>query len=287
MTPTERRERLRAVFAGNACITPASVWDPISARVAENVGFEVGMLAGSVASATTLAAPDLIVLTLTEFADQVRRIMRVSDLSLMLDADHGYGNALNVRRTIEECEHAGAAGLSIEDTALPVPFGSGEGETLLSVEEGVGKMKAALSARRDKSFVIAGRTSAPRIEGTEGTVRRLKAYAEAGVDAVFAVGLESLDQLAAIRTAVGGLPIIVGSAPASISREELAKGGARILIQGHPVLAATVKALHDAYSHLHSGGKPSELVSRIATNKEMDAVLGADLYKAWRKEFLS
>jgi carboxyvinyl-carboxyphosphonate phosphorylmutase len=287
MTPTERRERLRAVFAGNACITPASVWDPISARVAENVGFEVGMLAGSVASATTLAAPDLIVLTLTEFADQVRRIMRVSDLSLMLDADHGYGNALNVRRTIEECEHAGAAGLSIEDTALPVPFGSGEGETLLSVEEGVGKMKAALSARRDKSFVIAGRTSAPRIEGTEGTVRRLKAYAEAGVDAVFAVGLESLDQLAAIRTAVGGLPIIVGSAPASISREELAKGGARILIQGHPVLAATVKALQDAYSHLHSGGKPSELASRIATNKEMDAVLGADLYKAWRKEFLS
>jgi carboxyvinyl-carboxyphosphonate phosphorylmutase len=244
------------------------------------------MLAGSVASATTLAAPDLIVLTLTEFASQVRRIMRASTLSLMLDADHGYGNALNVRRTIEECEQAGASGLSIEDTLLPAAFGAGEGERLLSVEEGVGKMKAALSARRDRSFVIAGRTSAPRIEGTESTVRRLKAYAETGVDAVFAVGVESLEQLDAIRAAVS-LPIILGGAPTGIPREELAQRGARILIQGHPTLAAVVKALHETYAHLHGGGKPADLAPRIATAKEMDAILSADTYMRWRKELLS
>ena len=187
MTPTEERQRLRAILAGDKCITPASVWDPISARVAESVGFEVGMLAGSVASATTLAAPDLIVLTLTEFADQIRRIKRASGLSLMLDADHGYGNALNVYRTVEECEHAGASGLSIEDTYLPMGYGRGDGETLISLEEGVGKMKAALAARRDRSFLVAGRTSALRIEGTESAVARLKAYAECGVDALFVV----------------------------------------------------------------------------------------------------
>lgn len=287
MTPTQQRERLRAVLAGSACITPASVWDPISARVAESVGYEVGMLAGSVASATTLAAPDLIVLTLTEFADQIRRIMRVSDLSLMLDADHGYGNALNVRRTIEECEQAGASGLSIEDTALPIGFRAPEGEQLLSIEEGIGKMKAALSARRDKSFCIAGRTSALRIEGTDSAVKRLKAYAEAGVDAVFAVGLDSLDQLVAIRSAVGGLPIIVGGVPASVSREELAKHGARILIQGHPALNAVAQALADIYTHLKSGGKASDLGARIASAKQMDALLGANRYKQWRKDFLS
>lgn len=286
MTPTAKRERLRAVLAGSACITPASVWDALSARCAESVGYEVGMLAGSVASAAGIAAPDLIVLTLTEFAAQVRSVTRVSNLSLMLDADHGYGNALNVRRTIEECEHAGASGLSIEDTALPTPFGACEGEQLLSIEEGVGKMKAALQARRDKSLCIAGRTSALRIEGTESAVRRLKAYADTGVDAVFAVGLESLEQLDAIRAAVK-VPIIVGSAPASIAREELAKRGARILIQGHPTLAAVVKALRDTYTHLHSGGKASDLAPRIATAKEMDQVLSADLYKQWRKEFLS
>ena len=96
MRHTEQRKRLREVFAGKQCVSPASVYDGLSARVAESVGYRIGMLAGSVASQTTLAAPDLIVLTLTEFADQVRRIMRASDLSLIVDADHGYGNVMFV-----------------------------------------------------------------------------------------------------------------------------------------------------------------------------------------------
>jgi carboxyvinyl-carboxyphosphonate phosphorylmutase len=194
--------RLRAILAGTECRSPASVFDGLSARLARSVGYELGILAGSVASNTTLAAPDLIVLTLTEFADQIRRIQRASDLSLIVDADHGYGNALNVMRTVEECEHAGVSCLSIEDTALPTPFGSA-GETFIPIAEGVGKMKAALAARRDPSLVIAGRTSAIRGEGIEGALARLKAYAAAGVDCVFVVGLESLEQLAAIRARAG------------------------------------------------------------------------------------
>ena len=188
----------------------------------------------------------------------------------MLDADHGYGNALNVRRTIEECEQAGASGLSIEDTALPTPFGAGESEQLLSVEEGVGKMKAAVSARRDKSLVIAGRTSAPRIEGTEGTVRRLKAYADAGVDAVFAVGVDSLEQLDAIRAAVK-LPIILGGAPASVAAR-----GAGQARRAHPDPGPSDArrrgqgAARDlrAPARRRQGGRPRP---RIASAKEMDA----------------
>ena len=160
MNHTEQRERLRAVFAGTKCVSPASVYDPLSARVAESVGYEIGMLAGSVASNTTLAAPDLIVLTLSEFADQVRRIMRASRLSLIVDADHGYGNALNVMRTVEELEHSGVSGMSIEDTALPTPFGQKEGaDELISLEEMVGKLKAAVAARHDPATVILGRTA--------------------------------------------------------------------------------------------------------------------------------
>jgi 2-methylisocitrate lyase-like PEP mutase family enzyme len=102
MSHTEQRQKLRAIFAGTQCFSPATVYDALSARVAESVGFQIGMLAGSVASNTTLAAPDLIVITLTEFADQVRRIMRSSNLSLVVDADHGYGNALNAMRTVQE-----------------------------------------------------------------------------------------------------------------------------------------------------------------------------------------
>ena len=204
MTHTERRNRLRELIAGNQCLSPASVYDALSARVAKSVGYEIGMLAGSVASNTTLGAPDLIVLTMTEFADQIRRITRASDLSLIVDADHGYGNALNVMRTVEECEHSGVSAMSIEDTYLPTRYGNSGGEELISIPEGVGKMKAALAARSDPSLVIAGRTSALKVEGVEGTLARAKAYAEAGVDAIFLVGVETIEHVQAVHDALAG-----------------------------------------------------------------------------------
>ena len=170
MAYSEQRKKFRAVISGTRCVSPASVFDPLSARVAESVGYEIGMLAGSVASNTTLAAPDLIVLTLTEFADQIRRIVRVSKLGLLVDADHGYGNALNVKRTVEELETAGVSAITIEDTLLPTAFGGDEGQ-LISIEEGVGKMRAALAGRQDPRLVIVGRTSAIGITSVEEVAR--------------------------------------------------------------------------------------------------------------------
>ena len=286
MKYSEQRSRLRAVFAGSKCLSPASVYDPLSARVAEAVGYEIGMLAGSVASNTTLAAPDLIVLTLTEFADQIRRIMRVSKLSLIVDADHGYGNALNVMRTVQELEHAGVSALSIEDTALPARFGQREGaDELISTEEMIGKLRAAMAARTDPSLVIAGRTAALKVEDTPRTVARAKAYAATGVDAIFLVGVESPDQVEAVHSAVK-LPIIVGSAPASLKREDLAAGGARILLQGHQPVAAAVKALHDAYTHLFSGGAPADLKSKVASAQDMERLVNAGVYRKWQTDYL-
>ncbi|MBO6784668.1 MAG: isocitrate lyase/phosphoenolpyruvate mutase family protein, partial [Alphaproteobacteria bacterium] len=107
----ERRKTFRAILSGETCVHPGSVADPMTARITQAAGFEVGIFAGSVASMNVLAAPDLIVLTLSEFADQARRIGRACDLPLLVDADHGYGNALNVRRTVEELEMAGVAAL--------------------------------------------------------------------------------------------------------------------------------------------------------------------------------
>ena len=286
MNYTERRNRIRKIFAGNQCLSPASVYDPLSARVAESVGYEIGMLAGSTASSTTLAAPDLIVLTMTEFADQIRRIQRACTLSLLVDADHGYGNALNVMRTVEECEHSGVSAMSIEDTVLPTRFGKKEGvEELTSKEEGVGKIKAAVAARQDPSLVIAGRTSALRSEGVEGTLARAKAYAAAGADAIFLVGVETVDQVKAVRDAVK-LPIIVGSAPASLKREDLAAAGARVLLQGHQPMAAAVKALREVYEHLFKGGAPADLKSRIASNEEMNKLTRNDAHNGWQRDYL-
>ena len=286
MNHTEQRKRLRAVFAGTKCIWPASVYDALSARVAESVGYKIGMLAGSVASNTTLAAPDLIVLTLTEFADQVRRIMRASDLSLIVDADHGYGNALNVMRTVEELEYAGVSAMSIEDTALPTRFGQAEGtDELITLDEMVGKLRAAVAARRDPATVLLGRTAALKVEGTEAAVERAKAFAATGVDAIFVVGVESADQVRAVHEAAK-LPVMVGSAPASIKREEFAAAGARVLLQGHQPLPAAVKALREVYTHLYSGGAPADLKDKIASAKEMDVLVGGDAYKKWQTDYL-
>src|SRR5438309_7560581 len=202
MNFTERRKRLRALLAGARCIYPGSVYDALSARIAADLGFELGMFAGSVASLAVLGAPDLIVLTLSEFADQAYRIGRAAELPLLVDADHGYGNALNVMRTVEELEMAGVAALSIEDTDLPRGYGLSDKAQLLSLEEGVGKMKAALAARRDPDLAIAGRTSAMATTGVEDAIRRAKAYEAAGVDAMFLVGITTKEQLEAAAAAL-------------------------------------------------------------------------------------
>src|SRR6476659_3555358 len=119
----KRRDALRLILAGSRCIRPGSVYDAISIRIAEDLGFEVGMFGGSVASLAVLGDPDVTLITLTELAEQMRRMSRAGTLPVLVDADHGYGNAMNVRRTVEEMEVAGAAGLTIEDTLLPQAYG--------------------------------------------------------------------------------------------------------------------------------------------------------------------
>src|ERR1700757_3714487 len=135
MTFRQRREKLRSIIAGPSCIRPSSVYDAISIRIAEDLGFEVGMFGGSVASLAVLGDPDIALITVTELAEQVRRVSRAFPLPVLVDADHGYGNALNVRRTVSELEAAGAAGLTIEDTLLPQVHGEARTQ-LISLEEG-------------------------------------------------------------------------------------------------------------------------------------------------------
>jgi carboxyvinyl-carboxyphosphonate phosphorylmutase len=282
---SDRRQRFRAILEGDACVHPASVHDPVSARIAADLGFETGMFAGSVASLAVLGAPDLIVLTLTEFADQAYRIGRAAELPLMVDADHGYGNALNVMRTVEELETAGVAGLSIEDTLLPRTYGSSEKAELLSVEEGVGKMKAALKGRHDPRLAIAGRTSAIGITGLEDTIRRAKAYEAAGVDAMFLVGIKTREQLEAIAAEVE-IPIILGGVPATLmDRAYLATKGVRICLQGHQPFQAAVQAIHDTLKALRDGAAPKDLTG-LASGELMNRATRADDYARWTREFL-
>src|SRR5436305_2244656 len=207
----QRRERLRGILSGSACIRPGAVYDAMSIRIAEYIGFEVGMFGGSVASLAVLGDPDITLITLTELAEQMRRMSRAAALPVLVDADHGYGNALNVRRTVEELEIAGAAGLTIEDTLLPQAFGQASTQ-LISLEEGVGKMKAALDGRGDPSLVVMGRTGAVSITGLDEAIARAKAYEATGVDALFLVGVKTRAELEALSGATR-LPIVLGGAP--------------------------------------------------------------------------
>ena len=274
------RERFRAILGGNDCIHPASVFDPLSARIAEDIGFELGMLAGSTAALSVLAAPDLIVLTLTELAEQARRMCRASGLPILVDADHGYGNHLNVRRTVEELDHAGVAALSIEDTLLPAPFGAAGKAALISVDEGVGKMRAAVDARGDSGPAILGRTSALQITGMADALQRLRAYEAAGVDGLFVIGVKSWEQLAEIRAAVR-LPLVLGSAGKDMTdRQRLAEHGVVVGLQGHQTMAAMVQALHVTMRSLRDGVAPKEL-SGVADMALMQRVSRADDYERW------
>ena len=283
---TNRRERFRAILEGEECVHPGSVFDPISARIAEDLGFEVGMFAGSVASMTVLGAPDLIVLTLSEFAAQAYRINRAGGLPLLVDADHGYGNALNVKRTVEELETAGVAALSIEDTDLPQPFGTVGGTRLLSVEEGAGKMRAALAGRQDPRLVIAGRTSAPAVSGIDDAIARARAYEATGVDALFLVGVRTRAEVEAVADAVR-LPVILGGlSPELRDRDWLGAQGVRVALQGHQPFAAAVNAVHETLKALREGTPPGELAG-VAPPELMRRVTRDADYRRAMEDFLS
>jgi carboxyvinyl-carboxyphosphonate phosphorylmutase len=280
----KRRDVLRSILSGSACIRPGSVYDAISIRIAEDLGFEVGMFGGSVASLAVLGDPDIALITLTELAEQMRRMSRAAALPVLVDADHGYGNALNVRRTVQELETAGAAGLTIEDTLLPQAFGQTKTQ-LISLEEGVGKMKAALDGRGDPSLVIVGRTGAASVSGVEDTIARARAYEAAGVDALFFTGLKTRAELEAIAAATT-LPIVLGGFPEElIDPNALASQRVRIALQGHAPFAAATQAVYATLKALRDGELPKNLKGLASSELTGHVTRDADM-KTRSAEFL-
>lgn len=285
MTATDKRKRFRAILAGNACAVAGSVWDPISARVADRLGIDVGLMGGSLGSFAVLGSPDIILLTLTEFAEQARRACRASRVALLADADHGYGNALNVMRTVEELDYAGVAALTIEDTLLPRAYGAGAKPQFISIAEGVGKMKAALAARRDPALVVVGRTSAHQVNGVDDAIARLKAYEQAGVDALMVPGIRARDELEKISAAVK-LPLIAGGGgPDLADPAYLATKRVRVFSPGHQAFAASVKAIHDTMKALRDG-TPAAKLPNVADKELMDWVTRTAEHDRAAKEYL-
>lgn len=280
MSAQKNRAQLRAILGGERCVVASSLFDPMSARIADALGFEVGLMGGSVASLAVLGAPDLALITLTELAEQARRVCRAGRLSVVVDADHGYGNALNVMRTIEELESAGVAGATIEDTALPLAFaGETAAAPLIAVEEGVGKMKAALNAR-SAGMAVLGRTHAVMFAGVDDAIQRLQAYERAGVDALFVPYLKNRAQLDAIAQAVR-LPLVLAGCDASLADSDyLASRRVRIWMSGHQPFAAAVGAMYEAQRAMREtlvpqplpGSAPAALMASLTRSADYDAM---------------
>src|SRR6266403_4027860 len=280
----KQREALRAILKGSSCIRAGSVYDPISVRIAEDLGFEVGMFGGSVASLAVLGDPDIALITLTELCEQMRRMSRASALPVIVDADHGYGNALNVRRTVQELEAAGAAGLTIEDTLLPQAFGQAKTQ-LISLEEGVGKMTAALDARSDPSLVIIGRTGAASVTSVDDAIVRAKAYQATGVDALFFTGVKTRADLEAIATATT-LPIVLGGPTEEMTDWDfLCRQRVRIAVQGHAPIAAATQAVFETLKAVREGTAPKQLKG-LASSELMGRVTRDAIAKRRIADFL-
>jgi carboxyvinyl-carboxyphosphonate phosphorylmutase len=289
MNWTPRRQRFRQILQGTDCITPVTVFDPLSARMVEDLGGQVGMLAGSVAAMAILGAPDKMLITASEFADMALRICRAGDLAVIADADHGYGNAMNVQRTIRELDHAGLAAITIEDTDLPQPFGSVNAQ-LLSIEEGTGKMRAAVAGRVDPDLVILARTSAATITGRDDCIARIKAYAKTGVDGITLIGARSHDDLDALCAATD-LPIMLGGLGSiAPTPDEAAKMGARICLRGHQPylasLAATYSAIQQVLGENASGQKSQEAAPPVIDAKILQGLIREDAYDSDSEKFL-
>lgn len=274
------RNDFRKLLQSDRCYHTASVFDPMSARIAADLGFEMGILGGSVASLQVLAAPDFALITLSEFVEQAIRIGRVSRLPIIADADHGYGNALNVMRTVVELERAGIAALTIEDTLLPAKFGH-KSTDLIGLDEGVGKIRAALEARVDPAMSIIARTNA-KVISTEEVIIRAKAYEAAGADGICMVGIADFEHLEAIAAHLSvPLMLVTYGNPKLRDDARLAQAGVRVVVNGHAAYFAAIKATYDCLREQRQVAacdlNASELSVKYST---------ADEYMVWAAEFM-
>ena len=280
------RQQFRQVLAGDAPVLAANIFDPLSARIAQLLGYSVCVLSGSVAKAASLAVPDLVLANMSDFVDQCRRILRAAPVSLMVDAEDGYGGAVNVMRTVSELEAVGVSAIEIEDNVVPRRFGVKD-PGLVSVEEQVGKLRAALAARSDPDTVIVARTAALRECPHDEAMARIAAYTDTGADAVMLAGVPGgRDDIEAVHRTTP-LPLCVLSPPPDARDDAafLAANNVRIVMLGQPAYAAAVRAVHDVLAHLKDGGSLEALSDRLAPPDLLAQVIRTEEFVRRQREY--
>jgi len=268
--------RLRQLIEGDRIVVVPGAYDALSARMVELCGFEAIEATGAGMSCV-LGYPDVGLVTMTEVVGQLQRMAAVTSIPIIADADTGYGNAVNVYRTVREFEGAGVAGLHLEDQVFPKKCGLMSGKLVVSIGEMVGKIKAAVDARRSEDFVVIARTDARETRGLAEVIDRGNAFREAGADMVLVYGLESEDELRATARDIHAplmTHVSIGAKFASRNAAELEQMGFRVVIYALSPLEAAAKALNSYLEQLRREGSDEPYRSRMMNYHELYEKVG-------------
>lgn len=280
---------LRELLNSGEPFLTAGANDALSAVIAERAGFKAITMGGYLATAVSLARPDIGLMTMTEMAEQARRICAVTNIPLIADADNGHGNVLNVIRTIQEMENAGAAGVILEDQVMPKRCGHMAGKKVIPMEEHVQKIRAAVYARKDPDFIIIGRTDARQAHGLDDAIARAKAYAEAGADVVFVEAQESMEELERVPKEIKGVPLVVnmieGGRTPLLSKDELSKMGYQVIFYNLGSLYTQTKAIQDYCEYVIAHGTSAGFTGPMVAFDEFNSIVGLPELRELEEKF--
>ena len=287
------RQLLRDRIKTGPVIIAPGIYDAYGARLVEQAGFEAVYMTGNGVSASLLGRPDVGLVDLTLITGHAHRVAAAVDIPLICDADTGYGNAVNVRRTVEEFEAAGVAAIHIEDQASPKRCGQLPGaRPVIALAEAAGKIEAAVAARRDPDFIIIARTDAAESLGLDEAIRRGRAFRKAGADVIFVemkTGPSILEDLARVTSEVGA-PCLVnmgaGGKLDELDAEGIGRLGLRIAIYPGLERAAAGHAIREALSALKKDGNTLAMRGRMLGLKEYNEVLKLDDVEEWERRYL-
>ncbi|MDB5732084.1 MAG: carboxyvinyl-carboxyphosphonate phosphorylmutase [Variovorax sp.] len=288
MTTETRRARLRRlVEARNALLVPGA-FNALSARVVADMGFEAVYLSGAGLTNMQYGLPDLAFIGLQDVAQATAHIRGAMDLPLIVDADTGFGNALNVRHTVRTLERAGANAIQLEDQVSPKKCGHFEGKAVVPRDEMVGKVKAAVDARAHADFLVIARTDAAAVEGIDAAIDRARAYAQAGADLTFVEAPESIDALRRIPREIACpqvVNVVIGGKTPTLEATEFGAMGFGLVLYANAALQGAVRGMTLALQGLRDSGRLDEASGLVATFAERQALVRKDEFDALDRRY--
>jgi 2-methylisocitrate lyase-like PEP mutase family enzyme len=282
--------RLREILVPGAGLMMAGAGNALAARFIEAAGFPTMMVSGAAVANSYLGIPDIGLVSVTELAAHVAAIREVTHIPILADADTGFGNALNARRTIQLLERAGANAIMIEDQTYPKRCGHFDGKDVIPKHEMVAKLKAAVDARVDGDLMILARTDARAVEGFEAALDRARAYQEAGADFLFIEAPLDREELLSIPKAVPGIHLcnmVIGGKTPLLPREQLAQAGYAAICYANAALQASMLAMRNVLGHLNARGSIEGVEDQLMMFAERQRVLDAGSFKELEKRYVA